>query len=383
MTFKVTNVIARFNSSSGGPPRVVSLIAQAGVEHWQSELFTSEFVESDHDMLLVSQFPGQVRFIDPRSHGLYGAISSALSRSNSLRTSLVDESQPSVVHLHGLWSPLLAAYASICHAARIPYIVAPHGMLEPWSLSIHRLRKRLALNTYQGRVLSRASAIHTTSDAEAENVRRLRLTKAPIFVVPNAVDEPRHAPDRSGQRSGSDKSVLLFLSRLHEKKGLGNLLAAWNAVRPCNWRLEIVGHGEAAYVTHLKETCTSQGIPDVQFHAHVDGDQREAMFEGASAFVLPTYSENFGNAVAEAMLRGLPVITTTGTPWSIVAEQNLGWYIDPTREALIEALRQLIVTEAGSLRDMGQRGRRYAEENLVIGAVRPRLLDMYRSVMAH
>jgi glycosyltransferase involved in cell wall biosynthesis len=105
------------------------------------------------------------------------------------------------------------------------------------------------------------------------------------------------------------------------------------------------------------------------------------MFAAASAFILPTFSENFGNAVAEAMIRGLPVITTTGTPWSVIREQGLGWYIDPTVDQEIAALRELFATDAAALRQTGARAQRYARENLVNSAVRPLLLDMYRSVL--
>jgi glycosyltransferase involved in cell wall biosynthesis len=382
MAFKVANVISRFNSSSGGPPRVVSLIAQAGIDHWRSELFTTNYTESQADPLLVSEFPGRVTLLDKDAQTLYGGAVRALISSRGMHAQLVNGSKPNIVHLHGLWSPFLAAYARISRAVGIPYIVAPHGMLEPWSLTIHSTQKRFALKTYQGSILERASAIHTTSDAEAEHVRRLGFGSMPIFVVPNAFEEPKPNADRTRTKAAGERHVLLFLSRVHEKKGLDNLLRAWSEIRPPRWELKIVGHGEPAYVEHLKRVCTEQQIPDVQFHEHVDGEAREAMFESATAFVLPTYSENFGNAVAEAMLRGLPVITTTGTPWSVIAQKNLGWYIEPSREQLIKSLKELFGAELGALRGMGERARQFATENLLISAVRPRLLEMYKSTMA-
>ena len=163
----------------------------------------------------------------------------------------------------------------------------------------------MALKTYQGRILAHATAIHATSEAEAENLRCLPCVRSPIFVIPNAVDGPRPVPGDVCMRG---RKVLLFLSRLHEKKGLDLLLQAWNQVRPSDWRLLIVGSGETAYVERLKRFCATEQIPDVEFHAHVDGDAREATFARASALVLPTYSENFGNVVAEALIRGLPVM---------------------------------------------------------------------------
>jgi len=386
LKFKVANVITTFNSGSGGPPRTVTLIARAGLGLWDAELFTTDYVAPQSDTLLVSEFPGASHLIPKGALTLPGGILSAMGFSRTTRLQLVNGSQPDIVHVHGLWSPLLFGFARIALAARIPTIVAPHGMLEPWSLTIRGTRKRFALKTYQGSVLNNAAAIHTTSDAEAQHVRDLGFTRAPIFVIPNAVEEPQTAAAggawsaKSGSAAG-ERRVLLFLSRIHEKKGLDILLRAWNALRPSGWELKIVGQGAAAYVAKLKAFCSEQHILNVQFHDHVDGTPREAMFASATAFVLPTYSENFGNAVAEALVRGLPVITTTGTPWSVIAQSKLGWYIEPNQEQLTQALKELFETDSAILQQMGIRGRQYAKDHLLISAVRPRLLDMYHSVL--
>jgi len=96
---------------------------------------------------------------------------------------------------------------------------------------------------------------------------------------------------------------------------------------------------------------------------------------------LPTYSENFGNAVAEALVRGVPVITTTGTPWAVVSKQGLGWYIEPTLNQLKQALIELVAAEPAKLLEMGLRGQRYVRDNLSIDAIGPLLFDMYQSAL--
>ena len=393
LRFKVANVITTFNSGSGGPPRTVTLIARAGLGLWDAELFTTDYVAPHADTLLLSEFPGPSHLIPKGALTVPGGIVTAMGFSRALRTQLVNGSRPDIVNVHGLWSPLLFAYARMASAAGIPTIVAPHGMLEPWSLTIRGTRKRFALKTYQGSVLNNAAAIHTTSDAEAQHVRDLGFTRTPIFVIPNAVAEPQVAVEEPQLPTGEgawcaktggadgERKVLLFLSRIHEKKGLDILLRAWNTLRPSQWELRIVGAGDAGYVAKLKEFCSEQHIPNVQFHDHVDGVLREAMFARATAFVLPTYSENFGNAVAEALIRGLPVITTTGTPWSVIAQSQLGWYIEPNQEQLTQALKELFETDPAVLQQMGIRARHYAKDHLLISAVRPRLLDMYQRVL--
>jgi len=284
------------------------------------------------------------------------------------------------VHLHGVWSPFLSAFARTARLNRIPYIVAPHGMLEPWPLMVRRRRKSFALKTYQGRILREAAAIHATSEGEAENLKRLGLTQVPIFVIPNAIDAPMTAKGVERKRNAG-RNVLLFLSRIHPKKGLDLLLQAWSQLTPANWELLIVGHGDPRYIEALKRTCSKGKIANVEFHSHVDGDAREAIFARATAFVLPTFSENFGNVVGEAMIRRLPVITTTGTPWSVVAERNLGWYVEPNVDSLQGALTQLFAAETDALAAMGDRGHDYVKAHLLIDAVRPQLVKMYHASM--
>jgi glycosyltransferase involved in cell wall biosynthesis len=380
MTFKVSNIISAFNSKSGGPPRTVSLIAAAGAGLWQADLFTTDYLESTTDTLCVREFPGHVNLARAGAHSVVGGLSMVAGLDRGFRTQLLHGVKPDVVHVHGIWSPFLAAFALTAYRQGIPYIITPHGMLEPWSLSVRPLRKSLALKLYQRRMLANAAAIHATSRMEAANIARLRLGTVPVHVIPNAVDEPPHwtvtelpAPDR--------RRVLLFLSRIHPKKGLDMLLQAWAALRPANWRLRIVGSGEPAYAQKLKDFCAAESLSDVDFEEHLDGIAREAAFRRAAAFVLPTYSENFGNVVAEALIRGLPVLTTTGAPWSEIVARGCGWYVEPRLDAIQGALAKLVATDERELHAMGARGRAYAAKNFTLPVVRTALLGMYESVL--
>jgi len=374
---KIANVITSFNSASGGPPRTVALIAEAGIGHWQAELFTTDACAPSGDRLLTAEFPGRVTLLPASALRPLRAVLMSRGLVRAHEEQLLRDGAPDVLHIHGLWSPFLDAFARSAIRHRIPYIVAPHGMLEPWSLSTHAWRKRLALAGYQGRILAQATAIHATSETEAAHIRRLPGVRAPIFVIPNAVEPPDSADETP---AASAPRVLLFLSRIHPKKGLELLLPAWNRVRPGGWTLRIAGTGDPAYVQQLQRFCSAEGIPAVEFVGHVDGAAREAQFRAASAFVLPTYSENFGNVVAEAMVRALPVLTTTGTPWSVVAERSLGWYFEPSVEALSDVLRALQATPPAELRAMGERARAYARATLSNAAVRGLLVHMYTSV---
>jgi glycosyltransferase involved in cell wall biosynthesis len=122
-------------------------------------------------------------------------------------------------------------------------------------------------------------------------------------------------------------------------------------------------------------------VLDVEFHPHAEGAIRESLFRSASAFVLPTHSENFGNVVAEALIRGLPVITTTGTPWSELIPKGCGWYVEPNVGGLMNALAEATAMDQDTLREMGARGRDYAMSHFTLTVVRSALLEMYRTAM--
>jgi len=380
VTFKVANVISCFNSRSGGPPRTVAMIARAGVGRWQADLFTTDYRESASDELLLGEFPGDVNVMGSVSHSILGGLSMLTGVNRHFEAQLLRGVAPDVVHIHGIWSPYLAAFARCAELHRIPYIVTPHGMLEPWSLSVRNLRKTLALKTYQGHVLKNAAAIHATSPLEAEHLASLQLGEAPIHVVPNPVEVPAPtAAKRAGAADGTRS--MLFLSRIHPKKGLDILLQAWHELRPAGWRLLIVGDGAAEYRESLRTYCATHRLDSVEFHDHTEGAGREALFGAASVFVLPTFSENFGNVIIEALIRGLPVITTTGTPWSEIPAVDCGWYVEPTLPRIKEAIAAAANSAEELLRAMGERGRRYATECFTLPAVREPLLRMYQAVI--
>jgi len=380
MTFKVANVISSFNSQSGGPPRTVSLIAEAGSGLWQSELFTTAYRESSNDTLLVRDFPGHVTVSPAVSYGFFGGLAMLAGLDRGISARLLRACHPDIVHIHGIWSPYLAAFAAAARRHGIPYVVSPHGMLESWSLREKPWRKGLALRVYQRRILQNASALHTTSEMEALNLSRLELDAARIHVVPNAVSEP---PDPVGLETVAPdrERIVLFLSRIHPKKGLDNLLRAWGALRPKGWRLAIVGSGDAHYSASLARYCAANAVENVVFHPHVEGEERESVFRRASVFVLPTFSENFGNVVAEALIRRIPVITTTGTPWSAIVREGCGWYVEPTPAALQGALREATGLDDGALLEMGARGSVYARAHFTLPRVREGLLNMYRAAI--
>ena len=136
------------------------------------------------------------------------------------------------------------------------------------------------------------------------------------------------------------------------------LVEAWARVRPEGWKLRIVGPDEAGHQAEVERVANRTGITSVvEFVGKVSGSAKVTAYASADLFILPSYTENFGMAVAEALAHSLPVITTTGTPWSLLPERGCGWWVAPTVDHLADALTEATALDDEALRDMGSRGR--------------------------
>ena len=218
-----------------------------------------------------------------------------------LKTALACFGPPDVVHDNGLWRPNNHAVARSARQNGWPLMVSPRGMLEPWALAQGRWKKRLAWSLYQGRDLRGAVCLHATAASEAESILA-RLPGARIRTIANGVDIPRLQHREAGEKR---ERTVLFLSRLHPKKGLPMLLNAWQAVKPAGWRLRIVGHDEAGYAAEVRRVTEDLGLSDtVTVESELHGRAKTDAYFGADLFVLPSYSENFGIVVAEALAHG-------------------------------------------------------------------------------
>lgn len=274
---------------------------------------------------------------------------------------LAMHSDYALVRSFGIWSWL---NHRICRWARrrgAPLIVSPLGMLEPWALRQKALKKRAAWRAYQRADIAHAAAVHATSEAEAEALRALGVTR-PIAVIPHGVDLP---PLPAVRRRASANAVrtALFLSRIHPKKGLPLLIEAWARVRPENWRLLIAGPDSGGHRKEIVALARRLGVSDVvTIRSAAFGEEKEALWRNSALMALPTYSENFGNVIAEAQARAIPVITTTGTPWREISEIGAGWRVAPTIDAIEGALRKATALPMEILQAMGARGRGLMKE---------------------
>lgn len=259
-------------------------------------------------------------------------------------------------------------------------------MLEPWALRHKPWKKRFAWWLYQRRDLQRAQCLIATSDGEARSLRYLGFV-VPIATVPNGVDVPEQLPAVRGAEPAPVRRdwrtrTALFLGRIYPIKGLPMLIEAWARVRPAGWRLCIVGPDEAGHQKQVEAAVASAGLGNVvSFVGPVHPTLKRDSFLAADLFVLPSYSESFGMAVAEALSYGVPVLTTTGAPWSIVKERGCGWWVEPTVDGIVDGLRQATALDSATLRDMGLIGRALVSKEFSWKGVADVMLSTYQDVL--
>jgi glycosyltransferase involved in cell wall biosynthesis len=273
-----------------------------------------------------------------------------------------------LLHDHGQWLSLNHYSAAASRQHKVKRIVSPRGMLTPWALNHKRLRKKVAWLAYARADFLGATALHATSQQEADEFRALGA-RQPIAVIPNGVELQNHAP------APQDKTkTMLFLSRVHPKKGVAELVAAWRTVNPAGWRLVLAGPDEARMVPSLRLTAGES----ISYVGEVEGDEKWRLLRSAAVTVLPSYSENFGVVVAESLIAGTPVIATEGTPWSSLEKHRCGWWIPMTTESLTKTIVVATNTDLESLAAMGRRGREHAITQFTWPAIGEQMAMVYR-----
>lgn len=274
-----------------------------------------------------------------------------------------------VIHDHGVWLQTNWASAWAARDAAKPLVRSPRGMLSPWALSRSSLRKRILWRLVERRLFVTAAVVHATSRLEEEEVRSLGVARR-LEVIANGIDtDGEYAAARvaaarasAAQGPGAHRRIL-FLSRVHPKKGLDLLCEAWVSL-PSDSPAEllIAGDGAASAVADVEQWVAQQPGPPARYLGPVTGEEKLRLLASAWALALPSQSENYGMVVAEALACGTPVLTTTATPWADVVERECGWHIKPRGPDLSLALQEVLALSAGAHQAMRVRARRLIEE---------------------
>jgi glycosyltransferase involved in cell wall biosynthesis len=385
---RILHVIPYMHPSAGGPPVVVENFVREATRlgHLSEIISTPVFCEGDQQGLLqrlnelaqTTFLPGSRAFAP-----LHGPAWRQLSE--SIRTA-------DIVHLHTLWSPINLMVRQECARYRRPYVLMPHGMLDPYSLKVKRWRKALYLWAVERTNILAAQRLIYTTEEEARLAATGALPLPKGVVIPLGGNAP--AENSAALASGflerfpgtRGRRQLLFLGRLHFKKGLDRILLVLPSIVEIfpDVLLTIVGDGTLEFEAMLKSKIVTEGLQNnVMLTGRLDGAAKWGAYASAELFLLPSRQENFAVTVAEAMQMGVPVVLSSKVnTWPYVKEAGAGIVVD--EERILSGLEDGILSlmrDRDSRRLMGKRGQSYARRSLTWSGAAKRLLKCYDEVL--
>lgn len=379
------HVVASINPRIGGPALSVTGLAEALARRGYSTTVAS-LDYREHGTPVGMDAVSTIHFMPGRTGRMLRGWSPQLSAAiHVVATRPVD-----IIHNHGLWMFPNVYARRAANRSQVPLVTSPRGMLDAWSLGRSRFRKGIASIAFENKNLASARLFHATSEDEARAIRRHGL-KQPIAVIPNGVDVANElsAPPRASLEERfqtlKGRRWLLFMGRLDPKKGLDTLLDAWRVLHAefPEWHLIVVGPDLVGYgAGQLAKAANEPSLlRATTFTGMLQGDDKQIALAHADVFVLPTRSENFGIAVAEALGAGTPVITTTAAPWAGIATRDCGWWVEPQPDAIREAIRSALRRSPEELAARGQIGRQWMHEEFSWDYVGERMAEAYRWIL--
>jgi glycosyltransferase involved in cell wall biosynthesis len=370
---RIIQVTPSLEARHGGPSKSVHALAAAQAQ-------------AGDEVALLTTDPG------PAREEQDGALSlrrfhrdwpQAICASAGLRRYL-RSARPDLVHHHSVWLRTLH-YAHRCAVrSGASLVVSPRGMLNGWAWEHHARRKRWAARLLHPGAFAAVAGWHATSEEEAREIRA-RGFGQPICVAPNGVQAPAAEASALAREHWlaawpelAHRPVALFYSRFHRKKRVIELIDAWLEQAPPDWLLMVVGLPED-YTTAALNGYALRALATDRIRAF-DGADRPAPYAVASLFLLPSHSENFGLAIAEAMAHGVPALVTDGTPWGALNSLELGWCV-PWDE-YPAALRRVTAESPERLRARGARARDWVLEHFSWDQSVATLAAFYRTLRA-
>ncbi|MEA5503445.1 glycosyltransferase [Halotia wernerae UHCC 0503] len=291
-----------------------------------------------------------------------------------------------LLHIHAIFSYASTAAMAIARLKGVPYIIRPLGQLCEWSLQQSAIKKQIYLKLIEKCNINSSRAIHFTSEQERKEASQLELT-SPNFILPHGFSIPNRIFDARQRlckyfNLPENEPIILFLSRLHPKKGLDYLIPALGKLSDYKFTFILSGSGDLDYETEVKSLLISHGIDNrTHLTGFVKGELKNLLIQGADLFTLTSYSENFGVAVLEALAMGTPVVVTPGVALAnMIAQEQLGYVAEFDVAAIASSIQQAL-DHAHAAKEMGDRARQFVLKNHTWEKISSDLVTVYRSVL--
>ena len=291
-----------------------------------------------------------------------------------------------LVHIHAIFSYPSTIAMAIARLQKVPYIVRPIGQLCEWSLQQGASKKQMYLNLLERANINHSQCLHLTSEQEQREVSKLYL-KTPNFIAPLGLSLPTPIPDarqrlRQHFNLRSDEPIILFLSRLHPKKGLEYLIPALGKLTHQRFSFILAGSGDPEYTAQVQSLLVAHGMCDRTYSTgFVEGELKNLLLQGSDLFALTSHSENFGIAVLEAMAAGLPVLVTPEVALAAEVKQyQIGYVTELNVPNIITTLEEYL-TNVEQAQDMGRQARQFVLEHYTWNQIAAHLIQIYQAVI--
>ena len=365
---KIIEVVPQIDNKSSGPshsvPRLTEAISDCG---------------NDVTLCVLNPLPKNPKFKNTIGFDVMpGKVPKIIGSSPKMKSGLTLMAQKSdIIHTHSLWKMPNIYPGRATTGTQCKLVISPRGTLSEWSLSHHKWRKKIINFLAQKKVLLQANCLHATCNQEYKDIRRLGF-KNPIAIIPNGIDLPQK--NRLTINHQDNRMRLLFLSRIHPKKGVKELIEAWKIIqnRFLNWDLYIAGPLDNSYARKMQTYAKKNNVENLVFTGELTGKRKTEAYCNADIFVLPSYNENFGMVVAESLSHCTPAIVSTNAPWSDLSNKRCGWTFNLSVQNLVSVMSEAMEQPRKKLTQMGEAGFEWMREEYSWSSVGAKMDRTYR-----
>lgn len=365
---KILHTIPGLDVSSGGPTTCTyNLLKGLRANKVEADVLTFKSKQENAKMIGNDSF---IKLVDD------DAIAPLLFSKN-FNNYLINNQEYDLYHANALWTLPSHMTIKTAHRNNKPVVLAPHGMLYPQALQVSKWKKELIYRIFQKSDLLKATCLQATCMEEVKHIRSLNI-QTPVAIIPNCLNLNTNSKPRLIQ---NNTRRFGFIGRLHPIKNIHHLLECWKNLKAYtdDSELIIIGGGDTEYEIELKRYVIDHKMNNITFTGFIEQELLKELIPQFDYLVLPSKSENFGMVVPEALINGVPVLASKGTPWEELNTHQCGWWYN--QDELSDVLIQAIQLSESNRIEMGRRGRKLVKEKYSMDIVSLQMKQLYHWIL--